>query len=313
MQYFSAPRSVPSLSQSVVPLTIPHPAASASGPHPSRVGRPTDPAAAPIPRPPSRRDARAAPPPLRPPSASHRQLSPPASHTIIIRLFIQILYLISKYTGDHERFTLSCSIEQSFFRTVVVHASVTGSRGPRVGRGSRLAGPRPGAGGLAGPGPRARRASRRGRGRTGTSSPSPPRSWPRSRRRPPMSCSRSRPPPPGGAARGSPARRGSSRVSRAAAAAAFGPGMTLDVLPGCARPGGRRRRRGAEDGVRRGLGGGAGRGDVRVGPDGGPRARPQARRGGRAGPAEPRGAGPGVHRATRSRTRWGSPGPGRTA
>src|SRR5690348_12754995 len=29
-------------------------------------------------------------------------------------------------------------------RTDVVHASVTGSRGPRVGRGSHLAGPRPG-------------------------------------------------------------------------------------------------------------------------------------------------------------------------
>src|SRR6266568_3019026 len=42
------------------------------------------------------------------------------------------------------------------------------------------------------------------------------RSWPRSRRRPPMSCWRSRPPPPG-------------------RAAGFGPGMPLDVLPGCAQ------------------------------------------------------------------------------
>src|SRR2546421_709730 len=38
--------------------------------------------------------------------------------------------------------------EQSFVRTVVAHAPVTGSRGPRVGRGSRVAGPRPGTGGL---------------------------------------------------------------------------------------------------------------------------------------------------------------------
>src|SRR5207244_5905121 len=113
----------------------------------------------PIPRPASRRDPRAAPPPPRPLSASCRQLSLRASHTIISRYSIQISYLTSKYTGDHEGFTLSCSIEQSFFRTVVVHAPVTGSRGPRVGRGSRLAGPRPGTGALAGPGPRARRAS----------------------------------------------------------------------------------------------------------------------------------------------------------
>ena len=49
-----------------------------------------------------------------------------------------------------------------------------------------------------------------------------------------MSCWPSRRPPPGGGGRASPARRGCSRASRPAAAAAFGPGMALDVLPGCA-------------------------------------------------------------------------------
>jgi hypothetical protein len=48
-----------------------------------------------------------------------------------------------------------------------------------------------------------------------------------------MSCWRSRPPPPGGAARASPAPRGSSGES-ASPAAAFGPGMPLDVVPSCA-------------------------------------------------------------------------------
>src|SRR6266851_9928154 len=51
--------------------------------------------------------------------------------------------------------------EQTFCRTDVVHAFGAGSRGPRVGRGSRLAGPRPGRpggpGGVAGPAVRAGR------------------------------------------------------------------------------------------------------------------------------------------------------------
>ena len=50
-----------------------------------------------------------------------------------------------------------------------------------------------------------------------------------------MSCSRSGRPPPAGAARVSPARRGCSPASRASPAAAFGPGMVFDVLPGCAQ------------------------------------------------------------------------------
>ena len=97
----------------------------------------------------------------------------------------------------------------------MVHASGTGSRGPRVGRGSRLAGPRPGTGDLAGPGPRARRAARleeyedydpAHRGGAGRDPA----------RRPPTSCSPSRRPPPVDAARASPARRGCSPASRPA-------------------------------------------------------------------------------------------------
>ena len=50
-----------------------------------------------------------------------------------------------------------------------------------------------------------------------------------------MSCSRSGRPPPAGGVRASPARRGCSPASRASPAAAFGPGMVFDVLPGCAQ------------------------------------------------------------------------------
>jgi hypothetical protein len=75
MQYLPPPRSVPSLSQSVVPIATPR--------LPSRH----------VLRPPLRHVLR---PPLRhvlrPPSAFHRQLSPPASHTITSRLSIQILH-----------------------------------------------------------------------------------------------------------------------------------------------------------------------------------------------------------------------------
>src|SRR6185295_17326655 len=97
---------------------------------------------------------------------------------------------------------------------VVLHASGTGSRGPRVGRGSRLAGPRPGTGMLAGPGPRARRTARAGTVRG-------PRAV--------------------GAAtsgRRGPGQPGSARVfpgESCSPAAAFGPGMVFDVLPGCAQ------------------------------------------------------------------------------
>ncbi len=117
---------------------------------------------------------------------------------------------------------------------VVLHASGTCSRGPRVGRGSRLAGPRPGTGDLAGPGPRARRAAR------------------------PEEEFADYAPLTGeelaeireaaadellavGAAtsgRRGPGQPGSARVfpgESASPAAAFGPGMAFDVLPGCAQ------------------------------------------------------------------------------
>ena len=48
-----------------------------------------------------------------------------------------------------------------------------------------------------------------------------------------MSCWRWRRPPAGGGGRASPARRGSSPASRPAPRRRFGPGMALDVLPGC--------------------------------------------------------------------------------
>ena len=146
----------------------------------------------------------------------------------------------------------------------------------------------------------------------GTSSRSPRTSWPRSARPPPTSCSPWRRPPPGGGARASPAPRGSSPASRPARRPRSGPGMPLDVLPGCAAlavaadaAAGRGRR------VRRGVGGRAGRGAVRVGPGRGPRRRPQARRLGGAGPPQPRPAGRRVHRGP-GRVRAGRvPRPGR--
>ena len=77
-------------------------------------------------------------------------------------------------------------------------------------------------------------------------------------------------------------------------------------------PGGRRRRRRRRGRpVRRGVGGRAGRGAVRVGPGRGPRRRPQARRLGGAGPPQPRPAGRRVHRRP-GRVRAGRvPRPGR--
>ena len=112
-----------------------------------------------------------------------------------------------------------------------------------------------------------------------------------------------------------PGQPGSARVfpgQSSSPAAAFGPGMPLDVLPGCAglavaadAAAGRGRR------VRRGVRGRAGRGAVRVGPGRGPRRRPQARRLGGAGPPQPRPAGRRVHRRP-GRVRAGRvPRPGR--
>ena len=67
-----------------------------------------------------------------------------------------------------------------------------------------------------------------------------------------------------------PGQPGSARIfpgQSSSPAAGFGPGMPLDLLPGCAQPGGGRRRRGRGGRpVRRGVGGRADRGGVRVGP-----------------------------------------------
>src|SRR6185312_16885139 len=82
--------------------------------------------------------------------------SPLLSHTIPARVFIRIMYLISEYTGDQERYPLLCLMKKpSFVERVVVHVRVTGPRGPRARRRSGLAGPRPddrrGARGIPGP------------------------------------------------------------------------------------------------------------------------------------------------------------------
>ena len=80
-------------------------------------------------------------------------------------------------------------------------------------------------------------------------------------------------------------------------AAAFGPGMPLDVLPGCAGLAVAADAAAGEDGGFGGVSEAELIGDhVRVGPRGSSRARPQARRRRGAGPAEPRGAGRRVHR-----------------
>jgi len=123
--------------------------------------------------------------------------------------------------------------EQSFFRTDVVHASGTGSRGPWVGRGSRLAGPRPGTGDLAGPGPRARR------------SPGPEESGGFPGLTPDevaeiedAAADQLLAVEAASTGRRGPGQPGSARVfpgESASPAAAFGPGMPLDVLPGCAQ------------------------------------------------------------------------------
>ena len=108
-----------------------------------------------------------------------------------------------------------------------------------------------------------------------------------------------------------PGQPGSARVfpgQSSSPAAGFGPGMPLDVLPGCAdlavaadAAAGRGRR------LRRRLGGRAGRGGVRVGPGRGPRRRPQARRHRRSWPAATPPPKTPSSPPTRSRTRWASP------
>ena len=74
-----------------------------------------------------------------------------------------------------------------------------------------------------------------------------------------------------------PGQPGSARVfpgESCSPAASFGPGMALDVLPGCAGLAVAAEAAAEERPVRRCLGGRVGRGDVRVGPDRGPRACP---------------------------------------
>ena len=105
-----------------------------------------------------------------------------------------------------------------------------------------------------------------------------------------MSCSRSRRPPPGGGARASPARRGSSPASRPARRPRSARGCRWTCCP-AARAWRSPPTPPREDDRFAGcLGGRADRGGVRVGPGRGPRRRPQARRGRRAGPAQPRAA-----------------------
>ena len=113
-----------------------------------------------------------------------------------------------------------------------------------------------------------------------------------------------------------PGQPGSARVfpgESSSPAAGFGPGMPLDVLPGCAdlavaadAAAGRGRR------VRRGVGGRAGRGAVRVGPGRGPRRRPASSPSRRSWPAATPPRRTPSSPPTRSRTRWASPaaGPG---
>ena len=127
-----------------------------------------------------------------------------------------------------------------------------------------------------------------------------------------MSCSRSRPPRPGGGARGSPARRGSSPASRASRAAAFGPGMPLDVLPGCAGLA-VAAEAAAEDGFA-----GVSEAELVGVMCGWDRVEAHAHARKLAAVAELARRNPGeldagVHRGLRSRARWGSPGPARTA
>ena len=89
-----------------------------------------------------------------------------------------------------------------------------------------------------------------------------------------------------------PGQPGSARVfpgESSSPAAAFGPGMALDVLPGCAGLAvAADAAAGEDDGFAGVSGGRAGRGAVRVGPGRGARRRPQAGRGRGADPPQPR-------------------------
>ena len=102
-----------------------------------------------------------------------------------------------------------------------------------------------------------------------------------------------------GAGRRGPGQPGSARTfpgESASPAASFGPGMTLDVLPGCPQLAVAADAAAGEDGRFAGVSEAELIGVMcGSGPGRGPRARPQARRDRGTGPAEPRGAGPGVH------------------
>ena len=116
----------------------------------------------------------------------------------------------------------------------MVHARGTGSRGPRVGRGSRLAGPRPGTGVAGWTGPASTTSPRRKRS-TGTSSRSPRRSSPEIRE---AAADELLAVEAASTGRRGPGQPGSARIfpgESSSPAAAFGPGMVFDVLPGCAQ------------------------------------------------------------------------------
>ena len=116
---------------------------------------------------------------------------------------------------------------------VVVHARVTSPRGPRVGRGSRLAGPRPGTGLLAGPGPE-------------HDDPPEPEEYEDHAPLTPDELAEIEDAAAdellaveaASTGRRGPGQPGSARVfpgESSSPAAAFGPGMVFDVLPGCAQ------------------------------------------------------------------------------
>ena len=111
-----------------------------------------------------------------------------------------------------------------------------------------------------------------------------------------------------------PGQPGSARVfpgESSSPAAAFGPGMVFDVLPGCAQLAVAADAAAGDDGF-------AGVSEaelvgvhVRVGPGRGPRRGPQAGRDRRAGPAQPRPRGRGVHRRSGRERAGGVPVPRR--
>src|SRR5690242_8226035 len=121
---------------------------------------------------------------------------------------------------------------------VVVHARVTGLRGPWVGRRSRLAGPRPDdrrrARGVAGPALRAGRGLPRGGGRVRGRRAVHPEEFAEIRQ---AAADELLAVETATTGRRGPGQPGSARIfpgQSSSPAAAFGPGMPLDVLPGCA-------------------------------------------------------------------------------